>query len=156
MRKQIYLGVILILPLLLENCISLTIRPIPVPEHLIDLICLCTDIKEGPDRLEPVDSRTEFSLDVDEVKCFVCLRNISQRIILRWKWYRPDQKLERDTGDFAVNPEEAYLEVVTAYDRLNLRGRNIPKLEGEWVVTLFVNNQLAAKKSFSIVNNRAL
>lgn len=75
-------------------------------------------------------------------------KDIGIRIDLRWKWYSPDKKLVRDTGNIVVSKGDRYLAAATAYDRLQLNPEDIA--EGQWTVVIFMNDKFIGKKLFQI------
>lgn len=129
------------------SCISFKIPVLPEPDNQIEKIVLCGDIKTEDDLLNPVEIKSEFNQDTESVICFIQMRYTSQEIELKWKWYSPDGQLQRDTGGITVNPENKYLDYITAYDRLSFEA--LPA-EGEWIVAVFINDNLIAIRQFKI------
>lgn len=136
--------------LLCSSCISFKIQSPPTPENELDLMQLCKSIDLSSDLLKPLDSYSEFTLGDKSVLCFVRLKKISTEIQIQWKWYSPDNILVRDTEDVAVNSDEKYLEIVTAYDELEFSSEFEGNNEGTWIVVFYVNSKLTARKSFQI------
>jgi len=130
------------------SCISFKIPILPEPENQIEKIVLCEDIRTEDDLLVPVDIRSEFEQGRESIICFIQMRYTSREIALKWKWYSPEGKLLRDTGGIKVNPENMYLDYVTAYDRL--RFESLPD-EGDWTVAVFINDNLIATHRFKII-----
>lgn len=132
----------------LWDCISLK-RDYPLPsENQLVSIHLCKKIDDSGDLLKPLDIKSEFTSKDDSVICFIRLKDIGTKIDLRWKWYSPDKKLVRDTGNIIVSQGDRYLAAATAYDRLQLDAENTA--EGQWTVVIFMNDKFIAKKPFQI------
>jgi hypothetical protein len=152
MKKGYLIFAVSILILICCSCISFKIQsPLP-PENELDVIQLCKNIDMSSDLLKPLDSFSEFSLEDKSVLCFIRLKKISSEIHIRWKWYSPENELVRDTEDVAVNSDDKYLEIVTAFDELELSSVSERDYVGTWIVVFFVDNKLKAKRSFQIKN----
>jgi hypothetical protein len=130
------------------GCISFKIEPRPEPEQLVETLVLCKRVIPDGELLAPVDITTDFVMDDPEVLCFVALKNVGQAMSLKWKWYAPDGMLFKETIDVPVNENEAYLEAVTAYDRLDMQQEE--SFEGGWVVVVLINGELAGRRTFII------
>ena len=76
------------------------------------------------------------------------LKDIAAKIQLRWKWYSPDKKLVRDTGNIIVSHGERYIEAATAYDMFKLNPEDI--VEGQWIVVIFMNDKFIGRKMFQV------
>jgi hypothetical protein len=138
----------LIMVLSMGGCISFKIEPQPHPEQLVDAFLLCKKVLTDGELLAPSDVTTDFALDDPGVFCFVELKNIGRAMTLQWKWYTPLGTLYKETAVVPVNRIEAYLETVTAYDKLD-----VPKdqsSEGQWVVIVLVNGRLAGRRTFLV------
>jgi hypothetical protein len=130
------------------SCISFKTGYLLPSENQVESIQLCKKIDDSGDLLKPLDIQFEFTLKDDHVICYIRLKEIATRIDLRWKWYSPDNKLVRDTGNVIVSQGDRYLEAGTAYDMFQLNPENIS--EGQWTVVIFVNNKFIGKKLFQI------
>lgn len=148
MRKSFIFQIMIFLILALGNCISLKINPLPLPENMIEEIALCRKIDDSGELLKPLEITTDFRQDIEYVICFVSLRDVSQEIRLKWKWYSPDQELFKESKEVTVNKNVKFLEYVTAYDRIT-PGEE-PKALGRWVVVVFMNDELIASKAFKV------
>ena len=145
-KKITVFGLIVVLSM--GGCISFKIEPQPDPEQLVEAFLLCKKVLTDGELLAPSDVTTDFVLDDPGVFCFVELKNIGRVITLQWKWYAPDGTLHKETAVVPVNRTEAYLETVTAYDKLD-----IPKeksSEGRWAVVVLVNGRLAGRRTFHV------
>jgi hypothetical protein len=131
------------------SCISFKTGYLFPSENQVESIHLCKKIDDSGDLLKPLDIQSEFNLKDDRVICFIKLREIATRVDLRWKWYSPDNKLVRDTGNVIVSQAERYLEAATAYDMFQLNPENIA--EGQWTVVIFMNDKFIGKKLFKIL-----
>ncbi len=116
------------------NCISFKIGSFLSSENQVESIHLCKKIDDSGDLLKPLDIQSEFTFKDDHVICLIRLKDIATKIDLRWKWYSPDKKLVRDTGNVIVSQGDRYLAAATAYDRLQLNPENIA--EGKWTVVI--------------------
>jgi len=130
------------------GCISFRIEPRPEPEHLVETFVLCKKVVPNGELLAPEGTTTDFDGNDPQVLCFVGLKNVGQKMTLKWKWYSPAGILFKETVDVSVNTTEVYLEAVTAYDRLDMRQEGI--YEGRWVVVILVNEELAGRRTFTI------
>jgi hypothetical protein len=128
------------------GCISFKIEPRPEPEQLVKTFVLCKRVLPDGELLAPADITTDFDRENPDVLCFVALINIGQPLTLKWKWYAPDGMLFKETVDVPVNEKEAYLEAVTAYDRLDIEQEE--RSEGRWVVVILINGELAGRRTF--------
>jgi hypothetical protein len=130
------------------GCLSFDIRRYPDPENAVASFVLCRAVDAAGDVLKPGPETAEFGKDDARVLAFAGVRNVAGPIRLRWKWYDPAKSLARDTGDVEVNAEGRNLEIVTAYDALDLEaGKAAP---GAWTVLLLLDGRLAARRAFSV------
>jgi hypothetical protein len=134
--------------LVASGCVTFRIEPRPEPEQLIVTFVLCERVLPEGELLAPADITTEFTLEDQDVLCFVELKNVGRPMALKWKWYFPDGTLFKETISVPVNENEAYLEAVTAYDRLNIQSEE--SFKGHWVVVILVNGELAGRRTFNI------
>lgn len=130
------------------GCISFKIEPLPEPEQLVETLVLCKRVIPDGELLAPADITTDFVMDDPVVLCFVALKNVGQAMTLKWKWYAPDGTLFKETVDVPVNESEAYLEAVTAYDRLDTQQEE--SFGGRWMVVILVNGELAGRRTFIV------
>jgi len=115
---------------------------------------MCAAVEESGALLKPGEPLKEFDPAQNEIICFLRLEEVEERIVLRWKWYSPENKLVKDTGPTDVNPEEKYLAVVTAYDKLDWNPDVDPA--GAWTVAVYVAEDLIGRLSFNIKPGEAL
>jgi len=132
----------------LWSCISFKINPLLPSESQVEYIHLCKRIDDRGDLLKPLDIKSEFTFEDENIICFIRLKEIATKIHIRWKWYSPDKKMIRDTGNVIVNNGEKYLEVVTAYDMFKLNPED--NIEGQWTVVVFINNKFIGRKMFQV------
>lgn len=157
MRRYFSFLILLVLVVSLGSilsCISLKVKPLFPTENKVEYIHLCKGINDSSDLLKPVDIQSEFTLKDDKVICFIQLKDIAEKVQLRWKWYSPEKEMFRDTGNVIVNQDERYLEVVTAYDMLKLDPED--SIEGQWTVVFFINNKFIEKKTFRVSLSKKL
>jgi len=132
------------------GCITFRIFP-PYPvEGYIESVSLCKEIDENEELLVPLDIRAEFSVNEDNIFCFLALKNIDRKIQLRWKWYAPDKALSRDSENVIINKEESQLETLFAYDELQLNLQDKDTIVGLWTVVVLLDNQLIARRLFEV------
>lgn len=134
--------------LALAGCLTITPKPAPEPESRVAGLELCAGVRRAVDLFEPVAARSVFKVGTESVYGFVRMTDISGEIRLRWKWYSPDGRRVRDSGDVAANSEGQYLEILTAFDRLDLAAPDAAPAAGTWQVVFFLDGNLAAKRSF--------
>jgi len=134
--------------LLLVGCVSFRVAPSPAPEDLAAEICTCKKIDETGELYQPVDITSQFTQDDKDVICFVRMKNIRKAARLRWKWYAPDLSLFKETKDMIINAEEDILETISAFDRITIPAED--KSDGQWVVAVFMDRELIARKAFSV------
>jgi hypothetical protein len=148
MKRYLVISVLVISLILLWNCISFKSGYLLPSVDQVESIHLCKNIDDSGDLLKPLDIQSEFTFKDDRVICFIGLKDIGTRIDLRWKWYSPDKKLVRDTGNIIVSQGDRYLAAATAYDMFQLNPVNIA--EGRWTVAIFMNDKFIGKKLFQI------
>jgi hypothetical protein len=136
------------------SCISFRSGSLFPSENQLDSINLCKKIDDSGDLLEPLDIQSEFSSKDDHVICLIRLKDIATQIRLRWRWYSPDKKLVRDTGNIIISQGDRYLAAATAYDRFRLNPENIA--EGQWTVVIFMNDKFIGKKLFQVLPSPTL
>jgi hypothetical protein len=130
------------------GCLTLKIEPRPEPEQLIEALVLCKRVLPDGELLAPADITTDFVEQNPDVLCFVKLKNVGRIMTLKWKWYAPHGRLFKETADVLVNENEAYLEAVTAYDRLDIQQE--AGFKGRWIVVILVNGELAGRRFFFV------
>ena len=118
------------------------------PEQLIETFVLCKRVLPAGELLAPSDITTDFVFQDQDVFCFVELKNVGRAMSLKWKWYAPDGNLFKETINVPVNENEAYLETVTAYDKLDIPQKK--NFEGRWVVVILVNGELVGRRTFTL------
>ncbi|MFC2161657.1 hypothetical protein ACFLRX_08410 [Acidobacteriota bacterium] len=150
MRKTTLLILILYLGLRTVGCISFNIIPSFPLEGYIETMVLCSDVDESGELLVPKEIKNEYTFGEKSVFCFIEIKNVSQRIQMRWKWYAPDKTLLRDSENVIVNREEQYLEELTAYDELLFDVQEQEKLIGLWTVVILIDDKLIARREFSV------
>jgi len=136
---------------MLSSCISFKIKSLPTPDNVVLEFSFCDQIDSSGELLKPEEVKSFFAPDVPDIFCFIKLESVSRRIKLFWLWYDPDGQLAKRSKEVLVNPEEKYLELVTAYDRLSLGEK--PRIPGKWKVAVFVNDGLIATRTFQINEN---
>ncbi len=136
------------LMLFLCACVTFKLDPLPDPGRVVKELTLCREIDESKELLEPGEAVKEFAAGSDPVICFVSMEEVTRRIRLRWKWYGPGGNLYKASQEVTINPDEIYLEAVTAYDRIDPE----PSAEhqGQWTVTVFVNDILIGRMAFTV------
>lgn len=148
MKKYLAISALVISLSFFWNCISFKVGYLFPSGNQVESIHLCKKMDDSSDLLKPLDIQSDFTFKDDRVICFIRLKDIGTKIDLRWKWYSPDKKLVRDTGNILVSQGDRYLAVATAYDRLQLNPENIA--EGQWTVVIFMNDKFIGKKLFQI------
>lgn len=148
MRKNAVVFSILLGCALLSSCISFKIKSLPIPDNIVLEFSFCEQIDNSGELLKPKTAKVVFAPDVPDIFCFIKLESVSQRIKLYWLWYNPDGLLAKRSKEVIVDPEDKYLELVTAYDRLTL-GKE-PRKPGQWKAAVFVNDALIATRTFQI------
>ena len=149
MNRKIYLPAALLVFVLMGSCVSFKIQPPPDPENQVDTVVLCKIIEEREGLLFPGASVVEFKPSDELVNCFVRLKNVSQTIRLKWKWYTPEGHLFKETKEVTVNRDAIYLEDITAYDQIELKPEELD--EGRWTVVVMVNGQLIGRRTFQLL-----
>ncbi len=148
MKKYLAISVLIMSLIFFWNCISFKVGYLLPSENQVESIHLCKKIDGSGDLLKALDIQSDFTFKDDRVICFIRLKDIATKIDLRWKWYSPDKKLVRDTGNIIVSQGDRYLAAATAYDRFQLNPENIA--EGQWTVVIFMNDKFIVKKLFQI------
>lgn len=148
MKRYFVVSILVISLISFWSCISFKSGSLFPSENQLESIHLCKKIDDSGDLLEPLDIQSEFSFKDDHVICFIRLKDIATKIRLRWKWYSPDRKLVRDTGNIIISQGDRYLAAATAYDRFRLSPENVA--EGQWTVVIFMNDKFIGKKLFQV------
>ncbi len=148
MKRNIIIVILLMLSSFFGSCITFRPKHIFPLDNQVEFIHLCKGMEDSGDLLKPVDIQSDFTSKDDHINCFIKLKDVSMKIRLRWKWYSPDKKMFRDTGDIIVNQNEEYLGVVTAYDMLQLNPGS--KNEGQWTVVVFMDDKFIGRKTFQV------
>jgi len=148
MKRNIIIVILLMLSSFFGSCITFRSEHLFPNDNQVECIHLCKGMEDSGDLLKPVDIQSDFTSKDDHINCFIKLKDVSIKIRLRWKWYSPDRKMFRDTGDVIVNQDEEYLGVVTAYDMLQLNPGS--KNEGQWTVVVFMNDKFIGSKTFQV------
>jgi hypothetical protein len=147
--KRYFLILIPVLILsLLWSCISIRTKHPLASENTVEDIYLCKKIDESGELLEPLEIQSEFTSEDNCVICFIGLKNIYEKIALRWKWYSPEAKMVRDTGNIIVNQDRKFLEAVTAYDKFKIIHED--NIEGQWIVAIFIDDKFIGRETFQI------
>lgn len=134
--------------LFLAGCLSFRAAPSPAPEDLAVEIYTCKKIDDSGELYKPADITSEFARDEKDIICFVQMKNIRKAARLRWKWYAPDLSLFKETKDMIINAEEDFLETISAFDQITIPAE--VKSDGQWVVAVFMDRELIARKSFIV------
>ncbi len=148
MKRNIIIVILLMLCSFFGSCITFKSEHIFPHDNQVEYIHLCKGVEDSGDLLKPVDIQSDFTSKDDHINCFIKLKDVSIKIRLRWKWYSPDRKMFRDTGDVIVNQDEEYLGVVTAYDMLQLNPED--NSEGQWTVVVLLNDEFIGRKTFQV------
>ena len=131
------------------SCISFKIVSSAPGEHILEKIEFCPNVEENQDVLRPADPRDEFGKDDAQICCLIKVRVVSRSLTLRWRWYSPEKKLWKDTGEVMVDSENKSIDVVSAYDRINRETDELAK--GVWTVAVFLNGHLAGRRIFKVI-----
>jgi len=148
MKRYFVISILVISLFFVWNCISFKGSYLLPSENKVESIHLCKKVDDSGDLIKPLDIRLEFTSKDDHVICLIRLKDIATKIDLRWKWYSPDKKLVRDTGNIIVSRGDRYLAAATAYDMFQLSPENI--VEGQWTVVIFMNDKFIGKKLFQV------
>lgn len=150
MKKYVLFFGLAACSLYMARCVSFKVEVLPPTENQVEYICICKDIEESEDLLSPVEVQSEFGSNGNSIICLIRLKEVSREIQLRWKWFSPDKKLVKDSGNIPVNQDEKYLEVVTAYDKLEFDSQLNKSIKGQWTVAVFIDDELLGKRLFQI------
>ncbi len=151
MNRIIHLATALLGISLMGSCVSFKIQPPPEPENQLDTIVLCERVEQKEGLLFPGESFVAFRPGHGPIHCFVRLKNVNQTIRLKWKWYAPEGRLYKETKEVTVNGNSIFLEVVTAYDQIELKPDELD--EGWWTVVVMVNGKLIGRRTFQLASN---
>ena len=150
MKRHILILTVILLCNFLGSCISLKIKPVTPPENQIEYIHLCKKVDDSGELSEPIDIQSEYTSKDEKIICLIKIQYVSKEIHLRWKWYSPDKKEVRDTGNVAVNRKAKYLEIITAYDEFKLNSIDKDSIKGQWTVVVFINDKLVGRGLFLV------
>jgi len=129
------------------SCVSLKVRPLEDPHARIEILAVCSEVREDGESLVPEGISGTFQAD-SQVICFLKIIDIPGPVTLRWAWYAPEGELVRDTGEIAVNSDGRYLGSISAYDRLD--PEDIGGRTGRWTAAVFIDGRLAGTAVFEI------
>ena len=132
-----------------SSCISFKVEPLPDPSLIVKEATLCREIDESRELLEPGEAFTDFRAGKDPVICFLHMKDVAQRVRLKWKWYAPDNTLYKESDEVVVNEDEVYLEAVTAYDMIS--PDSPAEEQGSWSVAVLANDVLLVRFTFRVV-----
>jgi hypothetical protein len=134
--------------LMAAACVTITPKPAPEPECRVAGLEVGAAIRAADDLFELEAPQNFFPPGTAKVYALVRLTDIPGALRMRWKWYGPDGRLVRDSLDVPANAEGLYLEVLTAFDRLDLGPPDAAPAAGTWQVVFFLDGRLAARRSF--------
>ena len=118
-------------------------------------LILSKDVSKQTSIAVPEDPTNNFSVLDSKVVALVRFENLSGRYRIRWDWYSPGGGLYFSTGDFPLfTTEGKYLKDATAWHSLNLKGDDAVEFPGEWIVKVFVNDDLADSKTFTLASEK--
>ena len=142
---------VLWLGLTLGAAACLSFRPAAqAPDFQVDSLLFCRAVASGGELFTAVEVRDEFGPEDESVVCFVSLKRVSGDTRLRWKWYAPDGRLARDSGQVPVVTQGKYLETVTAFDRFDFGPGAAARPAGQWTAAFFIEDSLAGRRSFRL------
>jgi hypothetical protein len=151
MNRIIYWALYFLAISLMISCVSFKIQPPADPENQVEALVLCKRIEQKDGLIFPGASLVEFEPGDGSIHCYVRLKNVSQTIRLKWKWYAPDERLYRETKEVIVNRDVIYLETVTAYDHIELKHQEYE--EGRWAVAVLLDGQLIGRRTFQVIGD---
>ena len=131
------------------SCMSFKIVSSAPGENILEEIAFCPNVEEDQGILKPAEPRDEFEKDSTQIFCLIKVRVVSKSLTLRWKWYSPEKKLWKDTGDVVVDSGNKSIDSVSAYDRINPEKDELA--QGEWTVAVFINGHLAGRRIFMVI-----
>jgi hypothetical protein len=131
------------------SCMSFKIVSSASGEHILEKIEFCPNVEEDHNVLRPAEPRDEFDKDDNQICCLIKVRVVSKSLTLRWKWYSPEKKLWKDTGEVLVDSGNKSIDVVSAYDRINRETDELA--QGVWTVAVFINGYLAGRRIFKVI-----
>jgi len=130
-------------------CVSFKVGSSTPGEHILEKIEFCPQVEESQEVLRSIEPKDEFGKDDGQICCLIKVRVVPKSLTLRWRWYSPEKKLWRDTGEVMVDSEDKSLEVVSAYDRISREKDEFAR--GGWTVAVFINGHLAGRRMFKVI-----
>jgi len=130
------------------SCMSFKIVSSAPGENILENLEFCPSVEEDQGILKPVEPRDEFEKDSTQIFCLIKVRVVSKSLTLRWKWYSPEKKLWKDTGEVVVYSGNKSIDFVSAYDRINPEKDELA--QGVWTVAVFINGHLAGRRIFKV------
>lgn len=136
--------------LLFFSCASQKVvetRPPPKYQHMV----LAKQVDESGTIGVPQEQTSEFNTEDEQVVALVTFENMSGTHKLRWDWVDPKGNLYLATDNYPLKVNKGkYLPKVTAWHRISLQDEPAVDAPGEWLVKIFVDDQLIDSKPFNV------
>lgn len=143
-------GIVLLSSFLVFSCGSSKKIQKKPPLKMHDLT-LAKGVDKQAFKALPIDPTTSFSSEDREVVAFMNFENLSGKNKIRYDWHDPDGNLYVSSGSFPLKTASGYyIKKTSAWHRLVLKGDDAAELPGTWAVKVYVNNDLASSKTFTL------
>jgi hypothetical protein len=112
---------------------------------------LARDIDESGTIGVPRGVTSEFYTQDEQVVALLSFKNLHGSHKLRWQWIDSDGKVYLDTKNFPLEVDRGkYLPEVTAWHRISLKDEPAVDRPGQWMVNIFVDDELIESKPFHV------
>lgn len=114
-------------------------------------LILSKDIEKKSSTALPIDQTSDFSSEDPKVVASMNFENLSGENRIRWDWYDPNERLYLSTEDYTIKTAKGkFFKNTSAWHSINLKGDDAATLPGKWKVVVYINNNLAESKTFTI------
>ena len=99
----------------------------------------------------PIQPAGEFTTEDSAIIAYVKLENLSGQHRISWEWIAPSGNRYYKTKDHPLMTSKgSYVEETATWHKLSIKGDPAEKHTGEWKVNIFLDDELAAVKSFEL------
>ena len=146
-------SVILLLNIIfvLAGCASsMTNQSYKPPKVLFEDSAMARDVNRSRTSSDPQEVTDIFSSDDPQAVMWIKLGDVAGRHTLRWEWYDPEGMLYQCTEAVSINNDGRARPYITSWHKIAIKDEKAASLPGTWQVKVFLDDKLAANKSFEI------
>ncbi len=120
------------------------------PKVLFEDAAMTRDVSRSRTSSDPQEVTDIFSSDDPQAVMWVKLGDVAGRHTLRWEWYDPEGLLYQCTEAVSINNDGKARPYITSWHKIAIKDEKAASLPGTWQVKVFLDDKLAANKSFEI------